>query len=84
VRDLRLRVASNWLAPQSFPGLIVLHLTLSHDGALLNSEVRESSGSKRFDDKVLASVKATQFAPLPEWYHGNSLDIDLKLDTITQ
>jgi len=79
-RNLLARIVQNW-HPKNAVSLIVL-VTLDHDGNLLSSEIFQSSGSKRADKEALAAVKATEYAPLPDWFKGDKLrfQIDLSQD----
>ena len=76
-----MRLAQNWKPKQPNQNIIVL-ITLAHDGKLLASEVIQSSGSKKADKEALASVEATAYAPLPEWYKGDQLKFKIELSKV--
>jgi TonB family protein len=78
-KDLLLKVAQNWHPKKKSVNLIVL-VTLSKEGKLLASEIFESSGNKKEDQEALSAIESTEFAPLPEWYHGEQLQIKINLD----
>lgn len=80
-QDLLNRLAKNW-HPRKGYDRIVLSLTISKDGTVVNDEIIESSGSNKVDQSALDTVEATQFAPLPDWYKGQHLIWKLDLSTI--
>lgn len=80
-KDLLVRLAQNWKPKQPNQNIIVL-LTIAHDGKLLASEIFQSSGSKKADKEALASVEATEFAPLPDWYKGDQLKFKIELSKV--
>jgi len=85
-KDLLVRLAQNWHPKKSYESLIVL-ITVDHGGKLLSSEIFQSSGSKKADKEAMAAVDATEFAPLPEWYKGESLTFRIelsKVESVTQ
>jgi TonB family protein len=85
-KDLLVRLAQNWRPKKSYENLIVL-ITIDHDGKLMGSEIFQSSGSKKADKEALQAVQATEFAPLPEWYKGETLTFKIelsKVESVTQ
>lgn len=85
-KDLLVRLAQNWHPKKSYESLIVL-ITVDHDGKLMGSEIFQSSGSKKADKEALQAVQATDFAPLPDWYKGETLTFKIelsKVESVTQ
>ena len=71
-KDLQARVTNDLPQNVNFGDMAVL-ISIAKDGGLISTEVSQSSGSTNKDKVVLSAVRKTQFAPLPEWYHGDHL-----------
>lgn len=80
-KNLLNRIGRNW-HPRDLTGNIILLVTLDRDGNLLESEILESSGSKKVDKQALIAVKNTEFAPLPEWFKGEHLKFRVELTSV--
>lgn len=80
-KDLLMRLAQNWHPKKSYEDLMVL-ITLDHDGHLVSSEIFQSSGNKKADKEALAAVAASEFAPLPDWYKGETLTFKIQLSKV--
>lgn len=79
--DLMQRIGANWHPGTKYAGTsVLLQLVIGQDGQLHSVEVIESSGNKKTDRAAIAALEATEFAPLPNWFHGDSLTfrIDMK------
>ena len=74
-----LRLAANWHPKKHKQGNIVIVITLSKDGRLLNTELITSSGDDKLDEYAIATVGKTDFAPLPDWFRGNQLRLKVEL-----
>jgi TonB family protein len=74
------RVRENHTYPADFPCGIegVWSITIDRDGTLLASELLQSSGDARYDYAVQLTIRATDFAPIPEEVPGNSLQETLR------
>ena len=74
------RVRENHTYPADFPCGIetVMSITIGRDGALLASELLQSSGDARYDYAVQLTIRATVFASLPEEIPGNTLQETLR------
>ncbi len=79
-RDLLRRIANGWKPSKVCS--ITVQVRVGKDGKLLNCSVEKSSGAKDIDQNVLDCVNATKFAPLPEWYQGNSAEFKIDLSKI--
>ena len=80
-KDMLLRLAQNWHPKKASENLIVL-LTIAHDGRLLSEQVFQSSGNKKTDKEALKAAEETQFAPLPDWYKGETLTFKVELSKV--
>ncbi|PWT94653.1 MAG: hypothetical protein C5B53_12705 [Candidatus Melainabacteria bacterium] len=78
-RDMLLRLAANWHPKKHGQGNIVVVITLSKDGQLLNTELVTSSGNDKLDEYAIATIGKTAFAPLPDWFRGNQLRLKVEL-----
>lgn len=78
--SLLLALARNW-HPQGRLHAVTLLLTIGKDGALLNSQILQSSGKDKFDRAALEAASTTEFPPLPEWYQGEQLNFKLELSS---
>jgi protein TonB len=77
-RDMLMRLAENW-HPKKLQGNIVVVITLSSSGQLLNAEILNSSGDEKLDQYALDTVNKTAFAPLPNWFTGSQLRLRVEL-----
>ncbi len=77
-KEMLMRLAENW-HPKRLQGNIVLVLTLSAAGQLINAEILNSSGDEKLDQYALDTVHKTAFAPLPTWFTGSQLRIKVEL-----
>jgi TonB family protein len=80
-KDMLMRIAQNWHPKKSYEELMVL-ITIDHDGHLVSSEIFQSSGNRKADKEALAAVQATEFAPLPDWYKGETLPFKIQLSKV--
>ncbi len=80
-KDLLLRLAQNWHPKRTYENLIVL-VVLDHDGHLVSSEIFQSSGNKKGDKEALEAVQATEYAPLPDWFKGETLTFKIELSKV--
>jgi TonB family protein len=80
-QDLLGRLAKNWKPHRGFDR-ITIKLTIAKDGSLIDSEIIQSSGSVKVDRAALTAVECTEFAPLPDWYHGDNLSFQLNLSAV--
>lgn len=80
-KDLLVRLAQNWHPKKSFADLVVL-ITVDHDGHLIGSEIFQSSGSRKADKEAIEAVNATEFAPLPDWYKGDTLTFKIQMSKV--
>jgi TonB family protein len=78
-KDMLMRLATHWNPKKLKQGNIVVVITLSKDGQLLNSEIVSSSGNDKLDQYALDAVGKTEFAPLPDWYRGSQLRLKVEL-----
>jgi TonB family protein len=78
-KDMLLRLAANWHPKKHKEGNIVVVITLSKDGHLLNTELVTSSGNDKLDEYALQTVGKTDFAPLPDWFRGAQLRLKVEL-----
>jgi TonB family protein len=78
-RDMLLRLAANWHPKKHTQGNIVVVITLSKDGRLLNTELVTGSGNDKLDEYAVAAVGKTEFAPLPDWFRGSQLRLRVEL-----
>jgi len=77
-KDMLMRLAANW-HPKKRQGNIVLVITLTPEGKLINSEILTGSGDEELDKYTLETVEKTGFAPLPDWYKGRQLRLKIEL-----
>ncbi len=79
-KDMLKRLASSW-HPKTNASLQVA-FTISKKGDLLGSTVLKSSGNREADQLALDAIKATKFAPLPEFYKKDSIEFRVDLDKV--
>jgi hypothetical protein len=79
-RDMLVRISQNW-HPQKRNLSLVLEIKLAHDGTLVSSQVVESA-DKDSDEQALAAIASTAFAPLPDWYRGETLLFKVHMDKV--
>jgi len=61
-------------------GETVIGVVVRDDGALLQVSIAGSSGYPDIDRRVEAMVRAVgRFPPLPQWFQGNEMQLELKL-----
>ncbi|MBY0360093.1 MAG: TonB family protein [Candidatus Obscuribacterales bacterium] len=77
-KDLLKRIAQNWHPKKRFDNIVVL-AEIGHDGKLLRAELIGSSGNKKADREAVDAIEATEFAPLPDWYKGESIPFKIEL-----
>lgn len=80
-KDLLMRLAANW-HPKKQLDPIVLLLTIDKEGNLVGAEIFQSSGNKKADKEALTAAQATEYAPLPDWYKGESLTFKIELSKV--
>ncbi|MBI4534542.1 MAG: energy transducer TonB, partial [Candidatus Melainabacteria bacterium] len=80
-KDLLMRLAQNWHPKKTYDPIILL-LQIDHDGHLISGEIFQSSGSKKADKEALAAAQATEYAPLPDWYKGDTLTFKIELSKV--
>lgn len=77
-KDMLIRIAANWNPKRKYENIILL-VEVSREGQLLRCEVVESSGNKKADNEAIKAIEQTEFAPLPEWYKGESIPFKIEL-----
>lgn len=77
-KDMLMRLAENW-HPKKLRGNIVVVITLSAAGQLINSEIQNSSGDEKLDQYAIDTINKTAFAPLPSWFTGSQLRLKVEL-----
>lgn len=77
-REMLMRIAQNW-HPKKQKGNIVLVISLSPVGELLDTKILESSGDDKLDSYAVETVGKTEFAPLPDWFKGHQLRFKIEL-----
>jgi len=80
-KDLLLRIARKW-HPTGRSRTVVILLVIGQPGNLISAKIQESSGSRRTDRQALEAVNATEFAPLPDWYRGESIPFKINMSTM--
>lgn len=80
-KDMLIRIAQNW-HPKRKSESIILLVTIDHEGKLISDEILQSSGNKRSDKEALAAIEGTDYASLPDWYKGESLQFKINLDKV--
>ncbi|HEY9793026.1 MAG TPA: energy transducer TonB [Candidatus Obscuribacterales bacterium] len=80
-KDMLLRISQNW-HPQRRSESLILLVKLAHDGSVISSEVVQSAGHKDSDDAALTAIASTAFAPLPDWYQGQTLSFKVSMDKV--
>lgn len=78
--DVLRRIAIYW--GDNNPGRTAVRLEISSKGKLLNCEILQSSGDAGVDDATVAAISSTRFAPLPQWYRGESIQFQINLRTV--
>lgn len=82
--ELFQRIGANWHPRINTASSIVVKIEIAHDGSLLCAEILESSGNKKTDKAAIAAIEGTEFAPLPEWYKGESLTFKINMDKVLE
>lgn len=80
-KDMLARIANNWPSKRKIGNMVIL-AEIARDGKLLRSEILSSSGNKKVDKEALATVESTEFAPLPEWFKGESIPFQIELSRV--
>lgn len=80
--DVLSKIADFW-HPEN-PHSILLLLTLSPEGVLLDRSILESSGLGAIDDEALAAVSKVRYSPLPLWYKADRLYFKIHLGLSTE
>ena len=61
-------------------GETVVSVVVRNDGAISHIEVAHGSGYRDIDERIAQMVAAVRkFPPLPQWYQGNSVQLELTL-----
>lgn len=74
------RVRDNHTYPAEFSCGIeaVVRITLARDGALVGSQLLQTSGDSRYDYAVDLTIRATRFQPLPDELPGDTFTENLR------
>ena len=74
-------LVSRWMPPENCTDeSAYVTFTINRKGELISSKIKETSGSKEFDEAVLKTVKrAAPFEPLPILYIGKTAEISYSL-----
>lgn len=80
-RDMLMRIASSW-HPKKPNTQMTVTLKLARDGKLLDSKVIKSSADKEEEQGALTALKNTEFAALPGWYKGESIEFNVELSKV--
>lgn len=82
MKELQRKIKKNWNPPKGNESKrVVLLFSLNKAGELLNVEVKESSGSEKYDKAAIKAVELTApFKPLPVEFKEDSVDIQFTLD----
>jgi len=77
IQALQIDIKSNWAPPRfNKRKVAITSFTVDKNGGLSDLKIYKSSGSKSFDKKALEAISLTApFAPLPEDFSVNSIDI---------
>jgi TonB family protein len=59
-----------------------LSLTIASDGTLVDSKLSEPTGIRKLDNSIINAARATKFEPLPEWFKGEQLILQINLNKI--
>jgi len=77
-RDLVARIKAAWHPDQAYDQVEV-ELSLSRDGTVLGTQLLKSTGNGKIDSTLLEAIHGTEFAALPDWFHGRQLKVKLIL-----
>lgn len=58
---------------------MILIVEVSKTGELVKREIIDSSGDDLRDKEALSAIDATTFAPLPQWYRGQTIPFKIEL-----
>jgi TonB family protein len=75
-------IARNWHRHRMLEIMPTVVLTIGADGALLGSEISQSSGNRKVDAEALRAVQVTEFPALPDWYRGEQLQFKIPMDKV--
>ncbi len=82
-RAMLMSIAANLFFTPEISGVgAILLVNVGKDGKLLSSEIQEGSGYSLLDKQFLSSVRATEFAPLPDWFKGESITFKIELSKL--
>lgn len=82
-KDMLARIKAHYHPTKEAPNSVVL-VEIAKDGQLLRAEVLESSGQKQADKKFIEALEYTKFAPLPNWYRGESIPFKIQTHKVLQ
>ena len=54
-------------------------LKIANDGYLIDAEIFQSSGNKKFDREALKAVRETEYAALPDGFRGEYLTFQIEM-----
>ena len=80
-KDLLMRLSDNWNPKKRYDPIILL-IVLDKEGHLVHAEIFQSSGNKKADKEALAAAQVTEYAPLPDWFTGDTLTFRIDLSKI--
>jgi Ca-activated chloride channel homolog len=80
-KDLLMRIANNW-HPSNENESAAVQIQIGKDGQLVSDEMIESTGNRAADRQILEAIEATEFAPLPDFYKGESLVFKIELEKV--
>ena len=82
MRNMQRSIKANWNPQKSNSSKrVVLTYKIGKDGKLLKYKVLKSSGDKSMDDAAIKALKKTApFAPLPEEFKDDSVDVQFTFD----
>jgi TonB family protein len=81
IAGVKRRVKMFWAAPSVAGANTVLKFTINSKGEVLNVQVARSSGDPKVDEAATQAIfAASPFAPLPQGYKGNRIEINFTFD----
>ena len=82
MKTMQTSIKKNWNPPKGDTSRqVVLFFKIAKDGSLKNYSVLQSSGNDKTDEAAIEALKAAApFAPLPEEYTKDDIDIQFTFD----
>lgn len=77
-KEMLARIAEHWQPPVADSDIVIM-VEIGKQGEVMTCQIIEGSGDNEVDQRAIATIHETKYAPLPAWYKGESIPFKIQL-----